>query len=177
MFIKNLLFAFKSFKKHRSTSIINIIGLATGIATSLIIFMIARYDTGFDKWEPDHHNVFRLYTYSGPDDINSGVTTALPEAIRNNISGIKDVTHFVSLAGNNTVIVPGPNGKEQAFDKIPGVVFTDADFFSIFPHKWIFGDPKSLTDAPNTAVLSKSYASIFSRKKHFRNYRSTHNCR
>lgn len=167
MFLKNLSFALRNFKKHTSASIINIAGLATGIAASLIIFMIAFYDTSYDKWEPDNKNIYRLYTYSGAEDINSGVTAELPEAIRNNISGVRSVTHYLSLGSDIAAVIPKADGHLQVFPAIQRAIFTDGEFFSIFPHRWLLGNPETSLKTPNRVVLSKSSALKFFPGKSF----------
>ncbi|HEY0298627.1 MAG TPA: FtsX-like permease family protein [Arachidicoccus sp.] len=161
--------AWRNLQKNKATSIINIVGLAIGIGASLIIFMIVRYDSSFDKWQPSNKNVYRLYTYSGPDDINSGVTTALPQAIKDNVTGVDVVSHFLSLVGNRIALVESKNNAMKAFANNEGVIFTDADFFSIFPHRWIVGNPKTSLGVPNTVVLSRSSAETFFPKQNLSN--------
>jgi len=52
--IKNYLkTAWRSLVSHKADSAINIFGLAIGISSSLVIFLIAQYDFSFDKFEKD----------------------------------------------------------------------------------------------------------------------------
>ncbi|ANI89888.1 hypothetical protein A9P82_11675 [Arachidicoccus ginsenosidimutans] len=161
MFTHYLKVAWINLRKNTAASFINILGLAIGISASLIIFMIVRYDSSFDKWEPHNQNVYRVYTYSGADDINSGVTTALPQAIRDKVAGVDVVSHVLLLNGSSAALVETGKGAMKPFPKNNGVVFADAGFFSVFPHKWLVGNPKSALDVPNTIVISKSSAEIF----------------
>jgi len=161
MLFKNLQFAFRNLKRTPAISLLNILGLSTGICASLIIFMIAAYHNSYDKWEPDNQDIYRLYTYSGQDDINSGVTTALPAAISASIAGVKTVTHFLSMNGNISARVAQNQGAPSVYPNVSGIVFSDDAFFSIFPHRWLAGSPSAALSDPGKVVLSKSMATLF----------------
>lgn len=160
--IKNYLkIAWRNLQKNKATSLINVLGLSIGIGASLIIFMIVRYDSSFDKWEPNNKDVYRVYTYSGEDDINSGVTTALPQAIKEQLTGVDEVSHFLYLNTASNAVLQNEDGTTKSFPKNEGVVYADASFFSIFPHQWLFGNSASALGDPNAVVLTRSVAEKF----------------
>src|SRR5690348_9987987 len=94
MLKKNLLIALRSFKKSKSTTAINILGLAVGISASLVIFLIVRYDFSFDKWEPSPEQIYRVYTQTGTEGTNNGINMLAPEAIEQNVTGISHLAHI-----------------------------------------------------------------------------------
>src|SRR6185312_9309180 len=40
-------------------------------------------------------------------------------------------------------------------------VFTNSDYFRIFPRQWLAGDPKGQLEKPNNVVLTQSRAKIY----------------
>ena len=43
--------AFRTFRKNKWVSLINVVGLAVGMSAALVIFLVARYDLTFDRFE------------------------------------------------------------------------------------------------------------------------------
>src|SRR5687767_5424257 len=52
--------AFRSLWKNKGFSAINILGLATGMACSLLIFLFVRDETGYDAFHQDSNRVHRV---------------------------------------------------------------------------------------------------------------------
>src|ERR1041384_283553 len=65
--------AFRSLIRNRSYTIINIAGLAVGIAVCMIIFMIIQYQTSFDGFHSKGNRVYRVLTETHHADV--GTTT------------------------------------------------------------------------------------------------------
>ena len=62
MLRNNLKIAWRSLLKHKLQTGINIIGLAIGIAGCFVIFLLARYELGFNKEITDSDRIYRVYT-------------------------------------------------------------------------------------------------------------------
>ena len=75
---------------NRSHSLINISGLAIGIAVCLMIFTIIQFETSFDKYHKNESRVYRLlteYHHVGSDVFYlSALPYALPEELKNSFS-------------------------------------------------------------------------------------------
>ena len=81
--------AFRSFKKHKLFTFINIIGLSIGVSAAIVIFLIVYHDFTFDKFHKDKERIYRVvsdYAYSGEQFYNSGVTGPLPDAVKNEVT-------------------------------------------------------------------------------------------
>lgn len=156
--------AFRSLMKNKATTIINILGLSIGISAALVIFLIIQYEYSFDKWEPKKENVYRVYTQFGKMGTNSGISTIAAPEIPNKITGLDIVAHFFKDAvGDGTIEIPAyKDVKRKLIYKTGGSYFADANFFEIFPYKWIVGSASSLNKF-GTVVLTESTAkSLFS---------------
>lgn len=159
MFKKNLRIALRSFKKSKATVAINILGLAVGISASLVIFLIVRYDYSFDKWEPHKDQIYRVYTKYGEVGTNNGINLLAPQAIQQNITGIDKVVQICGTDFLNYAQIKDDSGN-RVVTKWGSTVFTDPDYFHLFPYQWLAGSQTALSSL-NTIVLSKSEVGKF----------------
>src|SRR5690242_20429417 len=61
--------AIRALAKNRTYSIINIAGLAIGMAACILILLYIRYEQSYDKWLPDAENTYELQAwYPHPKD-------------------------------------------------------------------------------------------------------------
>ena len=162
MFIKNLQFAFRNFKKNKATTAINILGLAVGISASIVIFLIVRYDYSFDKWEPNQKNIYRVVTKLGGFGMNAGVSITSPKTIREKVPGLKTMAQFIESPFDKLdVSIPqGDKPVPKTFKDVEDMAFADENYFTIFPHQWLAGSVQSLAQ-PYHTVLSLSQAKRF----------------
>src|ERR1700755_2178284 len=83
--------AFRGFWRHKLFTFINVIGLSIGISTALVIYLIVNYDFTFDKFHKDGDRIYRVvtnFTFAGEANYNGGVTGPLPDAVKNEVTGI-----------------------------------------------------------------------------------------
>src|SRR4029078_1367080 len=61
--------AVRALAKSKTYSIINIVGLAIGMAACVMILLYIRYEQSYDKWLPDVDNTYQLQAwYPHPED-------------------------------------------------------------------------------------------------------------
>lgn len=159
MFRKYLRIALRSLKKNKSTSAINILGLAVGISASLVIFLIVRYDFSFDKWEPHRDEIYRVYTKYGEMGTNSGISLLAPRAIAEKVAGVRTVAHIYDASMLNYARVDNRH-TDRTIKSWGNTVFADPHYFELFPYTWLVGGPDVLSNR-NTIVLAKSEVSRF----------------
>ena len=150
--------ALRNFRKNKLTTFINVLGLSIGISASLIIFMTVEYDFSFDKYEPNAERIYRVITDGQWK--SQGVPAPLHEAVEQNVSGIESVVPLFDYNDwNIKVSVPQGNNKAaQVFKKQEKIVFTNGNYFNIFPHSFIEGNAKTSLQNPYNIVLSESRA-------------------
>ena len=154
--------AFRNLLRRKNYTIINITGLAAGIAICLIIFIVIRYEMSFDNYHEKKDRVYRVlteYHHTDSPDIffGKGVPSPLPAALKANFSQAEKVAAIYS-AGNDHIQVLDDNGQSiKKFKEEKGVFFTEASLFDIFDFKWLVGNPSSLKN-PNSVVLTKTIA-------------------
>ena len=156
MAFRNLRISTRSLLKKKVITTINILGLSIGISAALVIYLIVQYDYNFDRYEPNGSRIFRLVTHGDNWD-NAGVPIPLPRVL-GTVTGIAKVGFFMGMNDNGTKIaVAQGNGKEpRTFKQQDKFVYTNGDYFSIFPHRWLAGSPDNSLKNPHQLVLSES---------------------
>jgi len=149
--------------RNKSYTTINITGLAIGIASCLLIFLIVQFELSFDTSYSKKGRIFRLvtvsqtsegsfYTQGVPFPVADGLRSEYPQLEKT--AGIfKDDGALIYILNNNKV--------EKKFKEEKGVFFVEPQFFDIFDLKWLAGNPKTALSGPNDMVLSRETAAKY----------------
>lgn len=157
--------AWRNLVKYKSYSIINMAGLSVGIAACLLIFLVVKYELGYDGFQKNYSRIYRVVTATknldGSEEQNPGIPCPAADALKTDFPQMEKIA-AVNAAYNSQVIVLGnnPNADPAASKKFienQGVIFTQPDYFSIFNAQWLEGGPQSLKD-PGNIVLDKQTA-------------------
>lgn len=159
--IKNYLkIAFRNFRHHKLFTFINVIGLSIGVSTALVIYLIVNFDLSFDKFHPAADRIYRVvtnYYFSGEPGYIGGVTGPLPEAVKNEVTGLEASAPFYTVGGYKVQI--GNSRKEaETFKNQGDIVYADGRYFNMFPYKWLAGSPKTSLNEPHQVVLCSQQA-------------------
>src|SRR5580658_6973792 len=105
MFQNYLKIAWRNLRKHKIYSFINIIGLAVGIATSLLIFLVIRYEVSYDGYQSKKDRIFRVVnanTRRSTGEVDryiSSVPLPLPGVLRQELPEIEKVAGVWNIGG------------------------------------------------------------------------------
>ncbi len=159
--IKNYLkTAFRNLKRNKSYTLINVLGLAVGIAACLLIFLVIRYETSFDNFHPKKKNIYRVvsefYTQDGMEH-EGGTSFPVAPAIALDFPQIKEVVR-IYRSGNDQVTVPSDGTKAPAKFNEGSFYYTEPEFFKMFNFPWIAGSPAVSLKDPNSAALTQKTA-------------------
>ncbi len=128
---------------------LNIFGLASGLACSILIFLWVQDELSFDKFNPGANRIFRLTAQV--KDIESAMTPmAFSAAIKSEIPGIKNTTRITPL---EKIITVGT----QKFDE-KHMYYVDSNFLRIFNYPLLRGDKASVLLAPGSVVVTEATA-------------------
>jgi putative ABC transport system permease protein len=156
MFKNYLKVALRNLLKHKVYSLINILGLAVGIAASVLIMLYVVDELGYDRFNPKADRTFRIasdWSNKGDSRIHQlGTPWILAKTLRDNYPQAEAVAQ---LCGPGGVILA--RNKETAI-KENDAFAADASFFEVFPYPLIKGDPGSALKDPSSIVLSESLA-------------------
>jgi len=135
-------------------TLINILGLAVGMACALMISIYMIHETSFDNFHTDADRIFRI-TVDGnlrERPLRIAVTSAPMAKVLN--------TDFPELESSLRVAKFGAwlisnNGRKYNEDNF---LFADSNFFSFYSFRLISGNPDSALKKPHSIVLTKSTA-------------------
>ena len=163
--------ALRNIIRHKAYAAINITGLAIGIAASLLLFLVIRYELSYDRFQPNFDQIYHVVTSektAEEDNINPGVPVPTLEVFRLKFPQAKTAGIFSSYGSQFTILgndSSSINIKGKYLEET-GVFFAEPEFFEVFNYTWLQGSPDVLA-APNTVVLSKSVA-----EKYFGNWQN-----
>lgn len=166
--LKNyLLTALRNLKRNKGYAFINTLGLAIGIAATLLIFLVIEFETSFDNFHTKKNNIYRVGTeFHNQDGISysDGIAFPVAGALRIDFPQIKEVASIFRQGGQITV----DNGKTQ-LKKLndDNFFYAEPQFFSMFNFDWLSGNPKTSLKEPNSAVLTQATA-----EKYFGDWKS-----
>lgn len=160
----SLKLAIRNLLRYRSTSLINIIGLSTGITCCLVMLIFVRYEVSFDNFHALASKTFRVVQHTKfQEGMSYWNTTAYPlaEALRNDFSEFSYVTQTAGPMRQSFSVEK--NGEVNRFE-IKHVLYADNFYPSVFDLTWIAGNAGTAFKNPNSVILTRNIAEkIFGR--------------
>lgn len=151
--------AFRSLKRNKVYTLINISGLAIGMAAAILIFLVIRYELSYNKSLPNYANIYHVATKDiNPDgtDYTPGIPYPALEALRTDFPQIRTGALYSTFGTQVTIPASGTTA-DKKFIETTGLFFADPQFFDIFEYKWAIGNSAVLNE-PNMVALTKSIA-------------------
>jgi predicted permease len=151
--------------RHKSYSLINVLGLALGMGCGILIFQFVTYHLSFDRFHADTDRLYRVVSEQRQEKVQhyGFVPTPLGKAFRNDIAYAGRVARVVTF-GDRLVSVPGSR-ENKKFQEQEGVAFAEPAFLGIFGFPLVMGDAKTALQEPNTAVITQRLAGKYFGKK------------
>ena len=153
--LKNYLtIAIRNLRKNTIFSFINILGLAIGFTSCLLIAVFIYDELSFDNYSNEAKQIYRVGL--GTDDNNSYpiVDIAVGQGIKD---AFPEVQTFTRLLKRGDAFV---SYNDKKF-KEPSYAFVDANFFHVFTIPFIKGSAISALTQPNSIVISKAFATKY----------------
>jgi ABC-type antimicrobial peptide transport system permease subunit len=159
----------RSLMANKGTTMINIIGLVTGIASALVILSVIRFELSFDSFHTDRDRIYRMVRVTGNDNLEyrSGISYPVPVAMKAEIPNIENMVSVEYFGGANVEVLDAKGNAERKFREEAGAAIVGDTFFDVFDFKntgmrWLEGDPKTALKEPLSVVLTRTMA-----KKYF----------
>lgn len=165
--IRNLLLtAFRSLKKNKFFSILNILGLAIGLSVFLLIAQYVTFERSFENFVPDAENIYRvsLTQHSGNEQIFSSAENypGVALALKSDIPEVVDCARLYNMGYKNNVIITYEDAKPDpiAF-KHRRFLYADSSFLTMMNYPMVAGDAQTALREPFTAVITERYAKMY----------------
>ena len=146
--------AFRNLVAQKGYSLINLLGLVTGITAFILIVCWIQSEISYDSFHRDKENIYRvdykLYEEDKLELYSAGAVPAVGLEMKRHFPEVKEYTRFSPVEG--VVNYGDLNFKES------NMFFAEPSFFSIFTFPLLKGTADTSLLAVNTAVLSESAA-------------------
>ncbi len=151
-----LLVAARALAGNKVYAIINLTGLALGLAACLTIFVYLRYETSYDAWLPGADRAFVLQQWvTGSDDPNvvPGANPMTSYVSGERLRQFPQLDRVVYVGNAQPVILQ--NGEATTSEDF---VFVDGPLFDIVQLAFLRGDRATALAMPGSLVLTESEA-------------------
>ncbi len=150
--------AFRNLIKHKSFTLINIIGLATGLACCFILLLYIQAELNVDKQHKNLDQLYRLNTifYNTSNFRNESATSGPPigYGLMQELPEIESFTRIFSPLSATEYLV---SYNDRHFYEEDARI-ADSTFFQIFHYPFLQGDPDKALKEPNNIAISKKLA-------------------
>ena len=158
--------AWRNLLKRKFYSLINVAGLAIGMASCVLIVLYVRNELSYDQYHTKRDRIVRvLQTFrSVQKGVNPGAPTPgdfwvwgcapVGPALQADFPEIEKVVQFMSPA--SLLLQQG----EKRFQQ-DNLLFMDSTAFDVFSWKMLYGNPHTALTAPYSIVLTKTVAQKF----------------
>jgi putative ABC transport system permease protein len=157
MLKNHLTIAFRNLKKQRFYSLINIMGLAIGVASCLVILLYVTHELSYDRHHTDSDRIYRINCEIkfGPNHLNLAVAPApLADVMRTDFPEVEHAARFWS-DGSMLIKRMDQNIKETE------IIYADSSVFNVFTIPFVQGNPKEALKDPYTMVISQKAAAKY----------------
>ena len=152
---------FRNFRNQRVISLINILGLALGIAASIIIIQYVSFELNFDKFHENADRIFRptitVLNQGNPVNNSLSISPGFGPEFKKQIPEIEDQIRIHQHTDNYTVTANPYNDLTEKFLE-SRIYYTDSSFFYFFSFPLIKGNPSTVLSESNSAVISDHIA-------------------
>ncbi|SHG56964.1 ABC transporter permease [Flagellimonas flava] len=152
----NIVLFLRNIKRNKSSFLINMIGLSTGIACTLLISLWVMDELGVDKFHEKHNRIYQVIEHLNfSDGVQTMIETFGPmaELLTEEFPEVEFAAEAIppSWFGKHNLSIEKKSIK--AVGQIVG-----KDYFNIFSYGLLSGNKDDLLNDPNSIVISKELA-------------------
>ena len=156
MFQNNLLVSFRNFKRYKSSFFINLVGLSSGLACALLIYLWVTDELNMDNFHKNDPQLFQVMEgqqHTGSVRVTRSTPWLLAESLSEEMPEVEFstvVTPFYWFSPF-TLTVNDKNIKARG-------IYTGKDFFNVFSFNLLHGNTDQVLSDKNHVVLSEDIA-------------------
>ncbi|RAJ20669.1 ABC transporter permease [Pedobacter cryoconitis] len=157
MFKLNLKITLRNLWRNKTSSLINISGLAIGLASCLMLMLYVSYERSYDNHGKDAGQVYKVMTNFL--DINKRIESTggltgnmIGPALKEDYPAVKAMSRYEW--GGPKLIANGT----KSFKKSGR--FADADILNVFDYTFVSGNQKTALNEPNNVIVTESTAKL-----------------
>jgi putative ABC transport system permease protein len=155
MFSNFLKIAWRNLVKNKTFSIINIVGLAIGLACFLLIALYVSDEVSYDRFHKKADRIYRVdadIVFGGTQLRLAVASDAMGPTLKKDYPQVEQYVRFYNSDGFKRI------RKGDVYISEYNISRVDSTFFDVFDCKVLAGDPNTALDDPNTVVINESTA-------------------
>jgi putative ABC transport system permease protein len=158
--LKNYLkVAWRSLVRNKTFSIINITGLAIGLACFLLIALYILDELSFDRYYDKAGNIYRINMdarWGGQELRVAETSDMMGPILKKDYPEVQEYTRIYRQSGDKALIRKG-----NEFITETRTAYVDSTFFSVFAFPALEGDTRTALNDPHTVVITASAAARY----------------
>lgn len=157
MFLYNVKVAFRNISKRKLYSVINIVGLAIGLASFIVISLYIFDELSYDRYHTKADRIYRVinvYDFKGVGEESSSCPYPVAPHLLMDYPGY--IENAVRLFNNWSTPYFVEYGNKSFREK--HLFFVDSTFFDVFDVHFTRGNPEKALNRSSTAVITESAA-------------------
>ncbi|MGB3152934.1 MAG: ABC transporter permease [Maribacter sp.] len=157
MFKTYIKIAWRNILKNKGIFSINIVGLALGIASCLIIMLFVVDELSYDRYNERADQIVNVVfkaKINGEEIKEGAVMAPVGRTLKQEFPEVLDATRIRNI-GMPKISVDNRSYREDRF------AYVDSNFFNVFTFPIIEGDKNNPLQEPNTVVITKTQALKF----------------
>jgi putative ABC transport system permease protein len=149
--------ALRNISKNKVFTLINVSGLAIGLASSILILLFINKELSFDRYHKKSHRIHRLYIdgVMSAQSFRAALTSMIMAPTFT--EEIPEIEKFVRFDVYNQRLI-WSDGQKYMEDHF---LFADSTLFDIFSIRFIRGHPSTALTRPNTVVITEEKAKLY----------------
>ena len=160
--LKNYLkIALRNLKKDKGYSLINISGLAVGMAFCVLLMLHVQYELSYDKYHENKDRIYRVvHEYTGRDgNVQTGLTFPghFTEILKSELPEIENTMRLYSYSWREKALVS--RGSNQFYED--RFFLADPSILKIFSFPLLKGDPDIALSKDNSLLITEEMAAKY----------------
>jgi len=144
--------------RNKLFSLINLLGLAIGLACFLLISLYVLDETSYDKFNLHAHRIFRVSAdahWGGQDLHLAEAPDVMGPAMKEDFPGVEEYTRLYANAGTRFL------RKGNEYIPETNIVYADSSLFDVFTLPAVDGDTRGALTEPQAVVITASLATKY----------------
>jgi putative ABC transport system permease protein len=161
MLINYLKITFRNLARNKTFSIINIFGLAAGLATCLLIMLYIKDESEFDKHHKDGDRIFRIASASSNGESWAAAPAPLAFTLKNDLPEVEEVSRLFTFPDIETMTLKVKQASQTIQFIERNGYYVDSTYFRVLTYDFKYGNAHTALNQPNSIVISGQIAGRF----------------
>ena len=152
--------AWRNLWKNRVFSLINVFGLAVGLACCLLMTLYVRHELRYDQFQKKGDRIARVimeYGFSGSVNKGNYTSTKVAPTFQRTFPEIESAVRMTQL--------PRVVRHEDKLFNEKKFMYADSSFFNVFEFRMLRGSPQRALNGPNMVELTEAVATKYFGKR------------